>query len=168
MVRTLKSSKLSDFSSKLVKFHKLPNGTEIRLYRKKTERHVRSDFTVKRQAISQKNIPKFGDTCNVKDFLDMSRELLSTDIEARGLEMRLYAPDGNRVYGNTFLGTVRNLEPRIEDSDEVLDLFITLLENCGLEDITIRQAGRLYNYLNEILGDSLGISLLRNESKILL
>jgi hypothetical protein len=168
MARTLKSSALSDFSSKLVKFHKLPNGTEIRLYRKKTKRRVRSDFTVKRQAINPKNISKLDDSSNVRDFLDKSRALLSIDIEARGFEMRLYAPDGSKLNGNTLLESVRKFEPHItEDSDEVFDLFITFLENCGLEDITIRQTSRLYNHLNEILDDSLGRFLLRNECKIL-
>ena len=80
MARTLKSSTLADFSSKLVKFHKLPNGTEIRLYRKKTERRVRSDFTVKRQVINPRNISRLHDSCNVRDFLDKSKALLSTDI----------------------------------------------------------------------------------------
>jgi hypothetical protein len=168
MARKLKISTLANFSSRLVKFHKLPNGTEIRLYRKKTGRRVRSDFTVKRKGINAGNISKHDNLSNVKDFLNEARNLLSTDIEARGLEMQLFGPDGNRVNGNTLLGTVRSFEPNItEDSDKALDLFITILENCGLEDITIRQAGRLYNQLNEILGKSLDISLIKNESEIL-
>ena len=168
MTRKLKSSSLADFSSKLVRFHKLPNGTEIRLYRKKAERRVRSDFTVKRKGINSKNVSEFDDSWNVKDFLDEAKDLLSTDIDARGLEMQLFAPDGSRINGNTLLGNVRRLEPQIdEDSDKALDLFITLLENCSLEDISIRQAGQLYNQLNDILDNSLDVSLLKNERKIL-
>ena len=104
----------------------------------------------------------------MKDFLDEAKDLLSTDIDARGLEMQLFAPDGSRINGNTLLGNVRRLEPQIdEDSDKALDLFITLLENCSLEDISIRQAGQLYNQLNDILDNSLDVSLLKNERKIL-
>ncbi|MBV1929544.1 MAG: hypothetical protein KUG81_08550 [Gammaproteobacteria bacterium] len=168
MARKLKSSSLADFSSRLVRFHKLPNGVEIRLYRRKTERRVRSDFTVKRKGINSKNVAKLNDSLNVRDFLNEARGLLSTDIEARGLDMELFAPDGSRINGNKLLGNVRKFEPQInEDSDEALNLFITLLENCGLEDISIRQAGQLYDQLNGIIDNSLDVSLLKNDSKIL-
>lgn len=168
MARKLKSSSLADFSTKLVRFHKLPNGTEIRLYRKKTERRVRSDLTVKRKGINSKNIEVFDDSWNVRDFLDEARALLSTDVEARGLEMQLFAPDGSRIYGNTLLGNVRKLEPKIEeDGGKALSLFLTLLENSGIEDISLRQAGNLYRHINEIIDSSLEVSLLKNESKIL-
>ncbi|AFS39165.1 hypothetical protein AWH61_12300 [Alteromonas sp. W12] len=168
MARKLKSSSLADFSTKLVRFHKLPNGTEIRLYRKKTERRVRSDLTVKRKGINSKNIEVFKDSWNVRDFLDEARALLSTDVEARGLEMQLFAPDGSRIYGNTLLGNVRKLEPKIEeDSGKPLNLFLMLLENSGLEDISLRQAGNLYRQINEIIDSSLEFSLLENESKII-
>ena len=168
MARKLKSSSLADFSTRLVRFHKLPNGTEIRLYRKKTERRVRSDFTVKRKGINSKNLEKFGDSWNVSDFLDEARAILSTDIEARGLEMQLYAPDGSKINGNTLLGNVRKFDPKIdEDCGKALNLFFTLLENCGVEDISVLQAGQLYCQLNEIIDNSLEISLLKNESKIL-
>lgn len=168
MARKLKSSSLADFSTRLVRFHKLPNGTEIRLYRKKTERRVRSDFTVKRKGINSKNLEKIGDSWNVGDFLDEARAILSTDIEARGLKMQLYAPDGSKINGNTLLGNVRKLAPKIdEDGGKALNLFFTLLENCGVEDISVLQAGQLYCQLNEIIDNSLEISLLKNESKIL-
>jgi len=152
MARKLKSSTLADLSSRLVKFHELPYGTETRLYRKKTGRRVRSDFTVKRIAINSKNIAKLDDSRNVTDLLNESINLLSTDIEARGLEMELFAPDGSKVDENTLLGTVRAFEPQVtDDCDEGFDLFMTLLENSGLEDISVRQAGRLYNQLNGIV-----------------
>lgn len=168
MARSLKSSSLADFSSRLIRFHKLPKGTEIRLYRKKTERRVRSDFTVKRKGINSKNINQLHDLYNVRDFLDEARSLLSTDIEARGFEMQLFAPDGSRINGNTLLVNVMKLEPQVsEDSDKTLDLFITLLENCGLEDISLRQAGKLYLQLDGIIDNSLEISILKNENKIL-
>jgi hypothetical protein len=172
MARKLKSSSLGEFSSKLIRFHKLPNGTEIRLYRKKTERRVRSDFTVKRKSINSKNVEKLDNSMNVRNFLDMARDLLSTDIEARGFEMQLFAPNGSKINGNTLLGNVRNFEPRItedqdEDEDGAFDLFMTLLENCGLDDISLRQAMKLYKQLNGILGDSLDSLLLKNEGKIL-
>lgn len=168
MVRKLKSSSLSEFSSKLIKFQYLPNGTEIRLYRKNTQRRVRSDFTVKRKSINSKNIDRMHDTWNVKDFLDEAKELLSTDIEARGFEMLLFAPDGSKINGNTLLGTVRDLEPLIkEDSDESITLFSLLLQNCGLDDTDDHQIKLLYNQLNEILDNTLNKSLVKNERKIL-
>lgn len=167
MARKLKLSALADFSSRLIKFQELPNGTEIRLYRKKTGRRVRSDFMVKRKAINSRNIKKLDDSSNVIDLLNESRDILSTNIEARGLEINLFAPDGSRVNGNTMLSTVRAFEPQVaEDSDEIFDLFITLLENCGLEDISIRQARRLYNQINSI-DSNLPKSLLINKLKIL-
>ncbi|MEX2636743.1 hypothetical protein [Alteromonas macleodii] len=110
----------------------------------------------------------FKDSWNVRDFLDEARALLSTDVEARGLEMQLFAPDGSRIYGNTLLGNVRKLEPKIEeDSGKPLNLFLMLLENSGLEDISLRQAGNLYRQINEIIDSSLEFSLLENESKII-
>lgn len=166
--RRLKSSTWADFSSRVVKFYELPNGTEIRLYRKKTERKVRSDFKVKRKMITSRNIAKPDNSSNVTDLLYELSDLLSTDIEARGLEMKLFSPNGSRVNGNTLLGTVRKFEPQVtDDSDEAFDLFITLLEDCGLEDVSIRQAGRLYDQINDIVDKVLDKSLLINKRKIL-
>lgn len=168
MVRKLKLSSLSEFSSWLVRFFGFPNGTEIRLYRKKTGRRIRSDFTVKRKAINSSNLTKLPNSSNVRAFLDEALSVLSTDIEARGLEMQLFAPDGGRLNGNMLLGKVRKLEPNVsEDSDEVLDTFIALLENCGLDDINLHQAWRLYNQLDKILDKHLSVSLVKNASNIM-
>lgn len=102
-------------------------------------------------------------------FLADATNILSTDIKTRGIEIKLYSPEGTRINGNMFLGTVRAFEPRFdgEDREKALELFFTLLENCGLEDISYRQAGRLYRQLNDIMDRQLETSLLKRERDIL-
>ncbi len=169
MPQRLKSSTLADFSDKLVRWQEFPRGTEVRLYKRNTERRVRSDFLLKRKAITSKSLPRLPDSQTVMRFLADATHILSTDIKARGIEMKLYSPDGTRINGNTLLGTVRAFEPRFDDEDreEAVDLFFTLLENCGLEDISYRQAGRLYRQLDDILDRQLETSLLKRERDIL-
>jgi hypothetical protein len=168
MARRLKSSTLVEFSARLVRLFGLPRGSEIRVYRKKTGRRVRSDSTVKWRAIDAKNIERLPDSSNVRELLDEALGVLSTDLEARGCDVYLYAPDGNRLNGNTLLGTVRSLEPIASEHDgEEFDTFIALLENSGLEDISLQQAGRLYRQLDQILEERLRISLARNAERIL-
>ncbi|MGK0270764.1 MAG: hypothetical protein ACI88H_001414 [Cocleimonas sp.] len=173
MVKKLKSGPLNELSSKLAKFQELPFGTEFRLYRKKTGRRVRSDITIKRKAVNSKNISRLGDSWNVKDLIDQTVAFLSTDITARDLEMQLFAPNSSRINGNTLLGNVRKLDPKVDDESndnrtlKVFNLLASVLENSGIEDVTITQIGQLYNQLNEILNNTFDSSLLESESKIL-
>ncbi|MGP5370335.1 hypothetical protein ACTXN4_23085 [Pseudomonas helleri] len=164
----LKSSTLAEFSEKMVKYQKLPYGTEIRLYRKKTDRRVRSDLILKRKVISQKYIDKFEGSENVKSFLDAARSLLSTEIETRGMEMRLYDPEGSRLNGNTLISTVRDLDDKdSDDSGKIIYLLNEVLESCGIEDCTLRQVGSLREMINKIIETPLDPFLLRHEEEIL-
>lgn len=164
MTAKIKSSEWSDFSRRIVRIHGLPKGTELRLYRKNDGRRVRTDFNIKRKAVNRTNVAQMSGTDRVSDLLADAKTLLSTDIDARDLEMRLYAPDGDRIYGNTHLQTVRNMEPALKDDDnESIEIFLDLLGDAGIDDIPIRQAGALYNRLRDVMGgDCFDKQLLRS------
>jgi hypothetical protein len=165
MAAKLKSSQWSDFSDRVVHICRLPKGTALRLYRKSDDRRVRSDLSVKRKLVTSANIRSLNDYDTVSDFLSKIRMLLSTNIEARGLEMRLYGPDGGRIYGNTRIRTVKQMEPSVvKDDSEIFETFLDLLETAGLDDISLRQAGGLYSKLREIVGDELDKRLLRSKT----
>jgi hypothetical protein len=152
MTAKIKSSEWSDFSQRIVRIHGLPKGTELRLYRRRDDRRVRSDFSVKRKAVNRTNVAQLNGTDRVSDLLADAKTLLSTDIDARGLEMRLYGPDGDRINGNTYLQTVRNMEPALQDDVEPVEIFLDLLADVGIDDIPIRQAGALYSRLRDVMG----------------
>ena len=168
MAKRLRTSSLADFSAKLVRFQRLPHGTEVRFYRKWDGRRVRSDFTLKRKFIKSTTVRKLDDGKNVRDLLDFAHSRLSTDIQARGFEMVLFGPDGERINGNTLLRTVRSMaaKPTDGDGEKAIELFIALLENAGLEEVTMWQAGTLYRELRDLLKGALDQALLTNELQI--
>ena len=151
MTAKMKSSQWSDFSQRVVRIHGLPKGSELRLYRKGDGRRVRSDFGIKRKAVNRSNITQLGGTDRISEFFADVMRLLSTDITARGFEMRLYGPDGDRIYGNTFVQTVRDIEP-LQSRVDPVEIFLDVLEEAGIDDISLRQAGALYTSLRDIMG----------------
>lgn len=160
----VKSCTISEFSEKITKYQGLPRGTEIRFYNKKTERRVRSDFTLKRRNINRKNLRKIDSGDNVKSYLDLARSIISTEIEVRGMEIRLYSPDGARLNGNMLISNVRALVPKDSETAEIpFEIFSELLESCGIEDCTIRQVGALYSVLGQIVGVKFDSCLLAYE-----
>jgi len=152
MTAKIKSSEWSDFSQRFVRIHGLPQGTELRLYRRSNGRRVRSDFSIKRKAVNRTNVAQLSGTDRVSDLLADAKAILSTDINARGLEMWLFGPDGNWINGNAHLQTVRNMEPTLQDNGEPIEAFLDLLTDAGIDDIPIRQAGVLYNRLRDVMG----------------
>ena len=94
----------------------------------------RLDFTLKRKFINSTTVRKLDDGKNVRDFLDFARSLLSTDIQARGFEMVLFGPDGERINGNILLRTVGDIQQNqlMGMEEKAIELFITLLENAHL------------------------------------
>lgn len=153
MTAKIKSSAWSDFSQRVVRIHGLPRGSELRLFRKSDGRRVRSDFNIKRKSVNRTNVAQLRNGDRVSDLLADVRTLLSTDIDARGLEMRLYGPDGDRINGNTNIQTVQNMEPALQDDGEPVEIFLDLLGEVGIDDIPIRQAGALYKRLRDVMGE---------------
>lgn len=152
MTAKIKSSAWSDFSQRVVRIHGLPRGSELRLFRKSDGRRVRSDFSVKRKSVNRTNVAQLREGDRVSDLLADVRTLLSTDIDARGFEMRLYGPDGDRINGNTSIRTVQNMEPALQNDGEPIEIFLDLLGDVGIDDIPIRQAGALYKRLRDVMG----------------
>lgn len=152
MAAKIKSSEWSDFSHRIVRIHGLPKGTELRLYRRSDGRRVRSDFGVKRRAVNRTNVAQLNGSDRISDLLANAKSLLSTDVDARGLEMQLYGPGGGRIYGNTHLQTVRNMEPALQGDGEPVEIFLDLLADLGIDDIPLRQAGALYHRLRDVIG----------------
>ncbi len=98
------------FSRNFVKFHRLPFGTELRLY-DSNGRKKRTDFLVKRQRVCAKVMSKADDSDNVRSLLDAAISMLSTDLKARKLRLELFGPDGEAINGNKLIRTVRQMEP---------------------------------------------------------
>ncbi len=123
---------------------------------------------VKRKGINKGNMPKLDEACKVTELLEKIEDILSMDLEIRGYELRLYDPEKNKIHGGSLLKNVRKLKPKEgEAKRRSLNLFVTILEDYGVEDIDLIQAGRLYDYLNDLLNYSLDACLIKNEKVIL-
>ena len=153
MAAKLKSSTWADFSDRVVAMCQLPEGSGLRLYKRNGSRRVRSDFTVKRKHVTTGSFDALENTDTVSDLLDQAKALLSTDVDARGLELKFYGPDGSRIYGNTHLGTVRRdwPTPSSEDSKSFKS-FCAIMETNGFGDAPSRQVGKLLADITEIAG----------------
>ncbi len=117
MVAKLIQTQWVVFSKNFVKFHRLPFGTELRLY-DSDGRKKRSDFLVKRQRVSPKTMSRASDSDNVRSLLDGAASVLSTNLKARRLRMELFSPNGESVNGNKLIRTVRQMEP-LPASDDI-------------------------------------------------
>ena len=115
--RRLIHSTWDEFSRKFAKRQGLPLGTELHLY-DANGRKKRSDWQVKRKKVA--SVPKAAGYETVHGLLQTATNLLSTDINARRLKICLVSPQGDRIQGNTHVGTVRAL-PRHRTEDELAE-----------------------------------------------
>jgi len=99
-----------DFSSRLIESERLPFGTELRLY--KGDAKKRGDFRIKMKRVFRWGRPRMGSDARVSDLIRTIPTMLSTELEARKLEIRVYGPDKKKIPGNTLLKNVRKLAPR--------------------------------------------------------
>ena len=98
-----------EFSRKFAKQQRLPLGTALHLY-DASGRKKRSDLQVKRKKIG--SVPRADGSQTVHSLLQTATNLLSTDINARRLKIRLASPQGDLIPGNTHVRTVRELPRR--------------------------------------------------------
>ena len=98
-----------EFSRKFAKQQGLPLGTALHLY-DASGRKKRSDWHVKRQKV--RSVPRADGSQTVHSLLQTATDLLSTDINARRLKIRLASPRGDLIPGNTHVQTVRDLPRR--------------------------------------------------------
>ena len=151
MLEEYKTVPLSEFSLRLCRYQDFPQGCEIKLYKYKNNRMIRSDFNVKKIEINQKNIDRLANTANVREFLNCANNLLITDIHKEGLELQLFYPNDTRVNGNTLLSTVRGFSPfESEIADPALVKFTQLCKECGVEDGASLAVNTLYQSLVSI------------------
>jgi hypothetical protein len=149
-----KISTVAEFSASLVKFFKLPYGTQLRLYDTTTERQVRSDKTFKRKGINKKNKQTFlsngGQFNNVTDLRTFAISIITVELGANQT-FRLYAPDGSLLRGNVLLSNVKALLPNVIEGDNASELltFYNIMATCSGVDLTVRQMGQIFNKLNE-------------------
>lgn len=106
----------ADFSAAFAKFHKLPFGTELRLF-DSSGRKKRTDFKVKRNRISSSSMTRADEDDNVRALIDAAVSLLSTDLHSRRLKVELFGPDGQSINGNTLIRKVRKMEPKLSAAD---------------------------------------------------
>ena len=94
----------------------LPLGTKLVL-EDVNGRRKRCDWRVKVKTRRLRHMAQASETEKVSDLLDRATDCLSTDIRARGLKCRLYCPQGNRIHGNTLVGTVRAMPSQLTEDD---------------------------------------------------
>lgn len=100
---------IGDFSSKLLRYHRLPKTCSISFYSTgSNERKVRDDKIIHRKAINKTNIKRLGDDSTVSDMLKQAINSLFTQIELKRMEIRLLDPNGKIINGGTKLRTVKN------------------------------------------------------------
>lgn len=162
MLNEYKTISLAEFSSRLCKYQDFPQGCEIKLYKYKNNRMIRSDFNVQKIEICQKNIDKLADSANVRDFLNCAEKLFITDLHLEGLELLLFYPNGTRVNGNTLLTTIRGFLPLdVQNTDPALDKFIELCKECGLDNHASSEINNLYQLLLSITNKKIIDDLLK-------
>lgn len=116
MPRKLIQTQWGVFSKNFAKFHRLPFGTDLRLFNSAGKKK-RSDFKVKRQRLNSKTMLRIGDNENVRFLLDSALTLMSTDLNARRLNLELFNPNGEFVNGNTLVQTLREMDSLPTDDD---------------------------------------------------
>ena len=104
-----------EFSHRFITRQGLPLGTALHLY-DRNGRKKRSDWQVKRRNVG--SAPRSRGSETVNSLLLAATDLLSTDIKARRLKMRLASSQGDLVPGNTLVKTVRAL-PRRQSENEL-------------------------------------------------
>lgn len=104
------------FSDIFIKFHRLPFGTELRLF-DATNKKKRADFLVKRKAINSKTMGRVDDSDTVRFLLDMVFDVVSTDIKARKLKLKIFGPDSKEINGNTLIRTLRQKDSKPTKDD---------------------------------------------------
>lgn len=170
MTHRLKETTLLEFSDRVVRLAGFPPGTAVALFRKDSGRRVRSDFVLKRQPLVAKSFVKPAPGDGVGEFLAALRELLSTDIEERGLELRLLGPQDQWLDERTRIGVVWMLAVEADEQPAPTDsmsLFEMLLENAHLDDeLSPGAARRLYRELVSTLGPEFENLLERKNNQI--
>lgn len=154
MAAKLVESTIDDLSWRVVRHAKLPHGTEIRFFDKRNERRKRSDWRIKRKHVVSSNLHVPADDESVRSYLVHVEALISADLRARGIVMKLYAPDGSLFNGNTHIGSVRAETPLPSDGDgdDSATLFGELVCNAGLgESLSLGDVGALYRELRDML-----------------
>lgn len=139
MATKLIQSQWGVFSRNFTKFHRLPFGTELRLY-DSHGRKKRKDFLVKRRRINSKTMSRVDDGDNVRSLLDSVSGVLSTNLKARRLRLELYSPNGERINGNMLISTVREMEalPTSDDIErmEAEEILIDEIQSTARATIT--------------------------------
>lgn len=111
---TLIHSTWDEFSRKFSKQQGLPLGTALHLY-DANGRKKRADWQVKRKKV--RSVPRANGSETVHSLLQTATGLLSTDIIARRLKIRLASPQGDLIPGNTHVRTVRALPRRLTEHE---------------------------------------------------
>ena len=138
-----------EFSRKFAKRQRLPLGTELHLY-DGSGRKKRSDWQVKWKKVD--SVPKAAENETVHSLLQTATKLLSTDIKARRLKIRLVSPQGVRIQANTQVGTVRKLR-RHRTGDELEEEAQRELEIKHLRRETGKVASNEINEAEYLLED---------------
>ena len=106
----------SEFSVAFTKFHRLPFGTELRLF-DAARKKKRTDFKVKRSRITSTAMDRARDIDNVKSLIDAAVASLSTNLQQRKLTARLFGPSGKAISGNTLIRKVRQMDAKPTEAD---------------------------------------------------
>ena len=105
-----------EFSTAFAKFHKLPFGTELRLF-DSSGKKKRADFKIKRSRISSSSMTRADDDENVRSLVNVAINSLSTDLKLRRLKVEMFGSDGQSINGNTLIRKVRKMTPKPSVAD---------------------------------------------------
>ena len=106
----------AEFSAAFVRFHKLPFGTELRLF-DAAGKKKRTDFKVKRSRVTSKSMARAADDDNVRSLINTAVDSVSTHLLLRKLKVELFGPDRQVINGNTLDRKVRKMAPRPTEAD---------------------------------------------------
>lgn len=169
MARRVITESLCDFSLHFTKFHKLPNGVQLRVWNVTDKRWVRQDFTIKRHALTPASAEQFDGGTNVTALLEHAESLLSMELSKQGRrrEFRLAMSDGTHILGGTHLETVRAIPETSSDaSDAKAKRTFGLLLALVKITTSAKKRDALYDELRAILDQSFEKALIDNLSSI--
>lgn len=157
---TLTESTIPDFSRKLLRKQGCPKGYTLRAYHKIDNRQVRVDMKVKRLFVNESTVHVLSDSERVSSLIDEANRLLSTDLKARGIYMRLLNERGEVLDNGTGMKSIR-AEVEKANAPGEMDAVAMFLDEAGLGDMPMVDSRLMVQELHELLEKDFGPTMMK-------
>lgn len=157
---SLTESTIPDFSKKLLRKQGCPAGYTLRAYHRLDDRHVRVDMKVKRRVVKDSTVNVLDDSDRVSALIAEANRLLSTDLKARGIYLRLLNEQGEVLDNGTGMKAIR-AEAKKAKPATPMDAVAMFMDEAGLGDLPLIDSRHLIQELHELLGKNFDESMMK-------